>query len=103
MRMNKKIGEDDPSITRDLQQARSRFEQKMNELGTELKSYWDEWDALIPAGEAANATPEAAAPAGVISQDQAARERARDKMVDLLNRRSYIRNLLKDVGEALSS
>ena len=94
MRMNKKMGEDDPNIIRDLQQARSRFEQKMNELSTELKSYWDEWDALIPAGEAAARGDE--------QQKKAARERVRDKMVDLLYRRSYIRNLLRDVNEALS-
>ena len=88
MRMNKQMGEDDPNIIRDLQQARARFEQKMNELSAELKNYWDEWDALVPAGESA-------------PPDKAARERVRDKMVDLLNRRSYIRNLLRDVNEAL--
>jgi hypothetical protein len=31
------------------------------------------------------------------------RRQGRDKMVDLLNRRNYIRNLVRDVGEALEN
>src|SRR5437764_3679195 len=83
MRMSKKIGEDDPNIVRDLQQAKQHFEQKFSELTTELQRYWDEWDALVP-----------------IDTEQA-RTSVRDKMVDLLNRRSYIRNLVRDVNAAL--
>ncbi|HEV3317924.1 MAG TPA: Fe-S protein assembly co-chaperone HscB [Candidatus Angelobacter sp.] len=89
-RMNKQMGEDDPNITRDLQEAKKRFEQKLNDLTAELQRYWDEWDALIPCGE-------------TVPQDQQARIRVRDQMVDLLNRRSYIRNLVRDVNEALAS
>ena len=89
MRMNKQMGEDDPNITRDLQDARNRFEQKLNDLTAELQQYWNEWDALIPAG-------------ATEPQDQQARIRVRDQMVDLLNRRSYIRNLVRDVNEALA-
>jgi len=89
MRMNKQMGEDDPNITRDLQTAKEKFEQKMNDLTAELQQYWDEWDALIPPGENE-------------PQDQQARIRVRDQMVDLLNRRSYIRNLVRDVNEALA-
>jgi molecular chaperone HscB len=88
-RMNKQMGEDDPSITRDLQDAKKNFEQKLNDLTDELQGYWDEWDALIPAG-------------ATEPQDQQARTRVRDQMVDLLNRRSYIRNLVRDVNEALA-
>src|SRR5437588_3204958 len=36
MRMNKQVGEDDPNITRDLQTAKEKFEQKMNDLTAEL-------------------------------------------------------------------
>ncbi|HEV2986803.1 MAG TPA: Fe-S protein assembly co-chaperone HscB [Candidatus Angelobacter sp.] len=89
MRMNKQMGEDDPNITRDLQAARQKFEQKMNELTGELQRNWDQWDALIPPGEAE-------------PQDRESRARVRNQMVDLLNRRSYIRNLLRDVNEALA-
>ena len=83
MRMNKQMGDDDPNIARDLQEAKQRFEQKFNELTAELQQYWDEWDALLPAGT------------------EQARTSVRDKMVDLLNRRSYIRNLVRDVNAAL--
>ncbi len=91
MRMNKKMGmsEDDPNIVRDLRQAKTHFEQKMNDLTSELKGYWDAWDALIPAGQTEPQAPEA-------------RQQVRDKIVDLLNRRSYVRNLVRDVNEALA-
>jgi len=89
MRMSKKMGESDPGTVRDLQQAKAHFEQKLNDLTTELKQYWDEWDSLVPAGKT---EPE----------DQQARIRVRDKMVDLLNRRSYIRNLVRDVNDAFA-
>ncbi len=89
MRMNKQMGEDDPGIVRDLQEARAKFEQKMNGLTAELQNHWTEWDALIPTGETE-------------PTDQQERTRVRDLMVDLLNRRSYIRNLLRDVNEALT-
>lgn len=84
MRMNKQMGEDDPNIIRDLQQARARFEEKLNQLTEELKQYWNEWDAAVD------------------RQDAPARLHIRDKMVDLLNRRSYIRNLVRDVNGALA-
>jgi molecular chaperone HscB len=59
----------------------------------ELKSYWNEWDALEDraAGGDSGAAP-----------DQE-RTTVRDRMVDLLNRRSYIRNLVRDVNEVLEN
>ena len=50
----------------------------------ELKTYWDEWDAQI-------------------ARDAGADERKTitSKMVDLLNRRTYIRNLVRDVNDVL--
>jgi molecular chaperone HscB len=39
----------------------------------------------------------------VDSGDEAGLQQARDKMVDLLNRRNYIRNLVRDVSEVLGS
>ncbi|MCU1286309.1 MAG: heat shock protein DnaJ-like protein [Acidobacteriales bacterium] len=87
LRMNKEMGEDDPSIASDLQQAKHRFEKMMTEAMSELKTYWDEWDAVI-------CTP---------GSSEAGRIKVRDKMVGLLNRRSYIRNLVRDVNEALGN
>ncbi|MCU1307958.1 MAG: heat shock protein DnaJ-like protein [Acidobacteriaceae bacterium] len=86
MRMNKQIGEDDPAIVSDLQNAQSRFETMLNDAMSELKSYWDEWDSTISAP----------------GSSEADRIRVRDKLVNLLNRRSYIRNLVRDVNQALA-
>ena len=61
------------------------FEQKYESLLEELKSHWKQWDTAVDGG------------------DEPARRQARDKMVDLLNRRSYIRNLVRDVNEALEN
>jgi molecular chaperone HscB len=84
-RMNKKVGEDDPVLVKDLEGHKAAFEKKYEELAQELKGHWDEWDR---AGD---------------SQSEEARRRALDGMVDLLNRRSYIRNLIRDVNEALEN
>lgn len=90
LRNNKKVGEEDPALVKELRAHKAHFEEKLNALAAELKSYWDEWDAL-----AFHAHPESAG--------DAARVPVRDKMVDLLNRRSYIRNLVRDVNEALEN
>ncbi len=84
-RMNKKMGEDDPTLAKDLEGHKAAFENKFEGLSQELKGHWDEWDQVLD------------------SEDEAARRRALDGMVDLLNRRSYIRNLVRDVNEALEN
>jgi len=85
LRAEKKLGEEDPGLVSELQQHKAALEGKFSALFEELQGYWDQWDA---AEEARN---------------DSAKEAARDKMVDVLNRRSYIRNLVRDVNEALSS
>ncbi len=83
LRAKKKLGENDPELTCELQEKKAEFERKFDSLFDELKSYWHEWDKLVDHG----------------SEEQ--RVALRDKMVDLLNRRNYIRNLVRDVNEAL--
>lgn len=83
MRMNKQMGESDPNIVRDLEAAKEKFEASLNALTLELKSIWNHWDAVVESGDATQKTS------------------IRDKMVALLNKRSYIRNLVRDVNEAL--
>ena len=68
-----------------IQRHRAAFEQKYEELSQELKGRWNQWDSAVDA------------------KDGPARRQALDAMVDLLNRRSYIRNLLRDVNEALGN
>lgn len=83
LRMNKKMGEDDPALVGDLEAHKAEFEKKYDELAEELTNYWQQWDQSVDA-----------------DSDQA-RRGALASMVDLLNRRSYIRNLVRDVNEAL--
>src|SRR5215472_17385142 len=87
MRMAKQMGDDDPDSmnqTRaDLEAARTKFTAMLNDAQQQLEALWSQWDAA----EDAN--------------DSAARDTAKQSMVALLNRRSYIRNLVRDVNAAL--
>lgn len=85
MRMARKMGEDDPGTRAELEEARARFSERMAELQSRLEALWTRWDAAVDA------------------DDETAKGEAKSGMVDLLNRRSYIRNLLRDVNEALGS
>jgi len=86
MRTNKKMGERDEQVATDLQQAKQRFEAMLSSSNEDLLKLWNDWDAAIATGA-----------------DAADSQRifVRDKMVALLNRRSYVRNLVRDVNQAL--
>jgi len=73
----------DPNTRRDLEAARDKFTAMLADSQQQLEGLWTKWDA------------------GVDADDVTAKESARDAMVALLNRRSYIRNLVRDVNEAL--
>src|ERR1700736_2785547 len=47
LRMNKKMGEDDPALAKDLEAQKSQFEKKYEELAEELKNHWDHWDRAL--------------------------------------------------------
>ncbi len=83
LRMNQQVGEDDAGLRAELEASQREFDGKMAETQRELEALWTRWDAAVDTG------------------DQTARAAVRDAMVDLLNRRSYLRNLLRDVNEAL--
>jgi molecular chaperone HscB len=83
MRAAKAMGEEEPELRRDLMTAKDAFDAKMVETQAELEGLWSAWDA------------------GVDEGDEAAKSRAKDAMVELLNKRSYLRNLVRDVNEAL--
>jgi molecular chaperone HscB len=83
MRAAKKMGEDEPQLRQELLVAKSTFDDKLAATDADLQALWSEWDAAVDADE----------PAGKVA--------ARDGMVALLNRRSYLRNLVRDVNEAL--
>jgi molecular chaperone HscB len=83
MRAAKKMGEDEPELRGDLMTAKDAFDAKMVETQAELEGLWTAWDSAVNAG------------------DDSAKVRAKDAMVALLNKRSYLRNLVRDVNEAL--
>jgi molecular chaperone HscB len=82
-RMSNNLGESDSVLLKDMESQKARLEQKYGALSQELEVYWSEWDKSVDHG----------------SEED--RRKVRDKMVDLLNRRTYIRNLVRDVNEAL--
>ncbi|HXR17158.1 MAG TPA: Fe-S protein assembly co-chaperone HscB [Terriglobales bacterium] len=85
LRAQKKLGEDDPALVEEIGKQKLELEQKQDSLAEELKTYWSNWDELVDSGTEEN------------------RRKIRDKMLDLLNRRSYIRNLVRDVSEVLEN
>jgi molecular chaperone HscB len=85
MRMNQKMGEDDPQLRGDLEKAKAQFEGQMTESDAQLQALWSKWDAALDA------------------EDAAAQNDAKDKLVALLDRRRYVRNLVRDVNAALET
>jgi len=83
MRAAKQMGEDEPELRRDLLTAKDAFDEKMLQTQADLEALWTAWDAALDGG------------------DEPAKLAARDAMVTLLNKRSYLRNLVRDVNEAL--
>jgi molecular chaperone HscB len=88
LRMNKKVGDDDPALFEEIGKAKLSLETKYEALLQELQTAWKEWDSVIDRSPA-------------VSTDE--RAQVRNKMVDILNRRNYIRNLVRDVNEAMES
>ena len=72
----------DSSVVGELVLKKKEFETRLEQCDAELKTYWSAWDE---------------------ANDVASRERAKEQMVSVLNRRSYIRNLVRDVNEVLGN
>jgi len=85
MRMNQKMGEDDPQLRQDLVKAKAQFEGQLADADAQLQSLWKEWDIALD------------------SQNAAGQTATRDKMAALLDRRRYVRNLVRDVNEAVGA
>ncbi len=83
MRMARKMGEDDPQTRKDLEAAKKKFTGMMDEVQGQLQDVWEKWDAAES------------------TRDSDGKDAAKKSLVDLLNRRSYVRNLVRDVNEAL--
>jgi molecular chaperone HscB len=81
MRMARKMGESDPALQADLEQAKKKFAGLLAAVDEDLRAQWQVWDA----GEST------------------ARQAAQKIMVALLDRRRYLSNLVRDVTETLGA
>jgi molecular chaperone HscB len=81
MRMARKMGEEDPDLHADLEQAKKKFAGLLGAVDDDLRAQWQVWDA----------------------GDSAARQAAQKTMVALLDRRRYLSNLVRDVTETLGA
>ncbi|MGD0631564.1 MAG: Fe-S protein assembly co-chaperone HscB [Terracidiphilus sp.] len=81
MRMARKMGESDPALQADLEQAKTKFEGLLAAVDEDLRAQWLVWDA----------------------GDTTARQAAQKIMVALLDRRRYLSNLVRDVTETLGA
>jgi len=81
MRMDRKMGEENPELQSGLEQARRKFEGLLDDVDQDLRTQWQTWD----------------------EGDAAARKAAQNAMVALLHRRQYLSNLVRDVTETLGA
>jgi molecular chaperone HscB len=84
MRTNLKMGEDDPALRGDLERAQVQFKGMLAAVDEDLHRAWAAWDAALDASDAI------------------AKDKQKNAMVALLDRRSYLRNLLREVDSVLS-
>jgi molecular chaperone HscB len=90
MRMTRKSGADDPDLRRDLLNAEKQFESQLAEVDDSLRAQWEEWDDASTGSDST-------------SWSEQRRQNAKQQLVALLDRRRYIRNLVRDVKETLDS
>jgi molecular chaperone HscB len=83
LRAQKKLGEDDPALIEEIGRQKLELEEKYEALFEELQGHWNRWDRAVDEGT------------------EEERLKIRDRMVDVLNRRNYIRNLVRDVSEVM--
>jgi molecular chaperone HscB len=84
MRANLKMGEDDPALRGDLARAQAQFQKMLASVDDDLHRAWAAWDAALDANDAT------------------AQEKQKETMVALLDRRSYLRNMLREVNGVLT-
>lgn len=85
MRESAEAGEGNPQLRADLQQAQSHFEEQLAGIDRQIRVDWTAWDT------------------GLELEDKVAQTASAQSMAGLLDKRRYIRNLLRDVGEALGT
>ncbi len=85
MRMNAQAGEEDVQLRADLEKARVQFESMLAVFEQEIRHNWNAWDGQADMADAGE------------------QSRAKTNLAALLDKRRYVRNLIRDVREALGS
>src|SRR6201996_2695871 len=83
LRQNQKMGEDDRQLRSDLDAAKNQFAAQLSSLDEQVRSRWSAWDAAWD------------------QNDEAQKTTAKEAMTALLQRRSYLQNLVRDVDQTL--
>jgi molecular chaperone HscB len=83
LRQNQKMGEDDPQLRKDLAAAKQQFTAQLSALDEQMRSQWSAWDAAWD------------------QHDEAKKTASKEAMTALLQRRSYLQNLVRDVDQTL--
>jgi len=83
LRQNQKMGEDDAQLRRDLEGAKDQFATQLSALDEQVRSRWSAWDEAWQ------------------ENDDARKTVAKEAMTALLQRRSYLQNLVRDVDQTL--
>ena len=86
LREAKNDGGDLSELRRRLAEAQKNFQEKLEEVDAELLDVFSEWDQAIDSGA-----------------DEAARRAVSAQLNEVLNRRSYIRNLVRNVAQELEA
>jgi molecular chaperone HscB len=74
-----RMGDDSPQLRKDLETAKGQFASQLSDVDAQIQGAWSQWDAGDEAGKAS----------------------AKESMIALLQRRSYLNNLVRDVEETL--
>ena len=89
MRANQKMGEDDPQLRRDLVAAQAQFSGQLAVIDREIERNWQVWD---DAGDMREGDQDA----------ERQKADAKTNLATLLDKRRYVRNLVRDVNAALN-
>ena len=83
MRVNQKMGEDDPELRQELVRAQAQFTGQLAGIDAAIEGEWERWDASVE------------------HADEGAGLAVKARLAALLDKRRYVRNLVRDVGAAL--
>ncbi len=84
VRMNRTTGEDDPQLRAELAAAKANFEAQLSDIDRQIEDNLQLWDGAVDL------------------RDEREQALAKVNLAALLDKRRYVRNLVRDVNEALA-